>query len=112
MLVERAAALFRHGLGWSGWLFLFVIGLILLPLLWRIAAVWVSDSPHWSSARWDSTGLAPDPAATPEPVIQFYAARTWGWRGILGVHSWVVYKPRGAVAYTRYDVVGWGVGEG
>src|SRR5260221_3743884 len=112
MLVERAAALFRLGLGWSGWLLVGVIGLVLLPLLWRIATVWAADSPHWSSARWDSSGLAPDPATTPEPGIQFYAARTWGWRGILGVHTWVIYKPRGAAAYACYDVVGCGVSDG
>src|SRR4051794_11003926 len=81
-------------------------------MLWRVAAVWASDQPHWSTARWDSAGLAPDPAAHPEPIIQFYAARTWGWRGIFGVHCWVAFKPRGASAYTRYDVVGWGVGSG
>jgi uncharacterized protein DUF3750 len=117
MNLGRAARLFQHGpvgmgWGWTGWLILGIVAFVLLPMLWRVAAVWASDQPHWSTARWDSAGLAPDPAEHPEAIIQFYAARTWGWRGILGVHSWVAFKPRGASAYTRYDVVGWGVGAG
>ena len=99
-------------MGWIGWLILAVVVFVLLPMAWRAAAVSASAQPHWSTARWDSAGLAPDPAGHPEPIIQFYAARTWGWRGILGVHSWVAFKPRGAAAYTRYEVVGWGVGSG
>jgi hypothetical protein len=83
--------------------------LIVPPLLTAVAA---GSPEHWSRARWDSAGLAPDPAATPEAVIQVYAARSWGWRGALGVHTWLVYKPSGAPAYERYEVVGWGVGRG
>jgi hypothetical protein len=112
MLFERAALMIRHGMGWSGWIIVAIVGLVLLPIALRVAAVWAAEQSHWSAARWDSAGLAPDPAQHPEPVIQFYAARSWGWRGIFGVHSWVAFKPRGAPAYTRYEVVGWGVGPG
>ena len=41
-----------------------------------------------------------------------YAARAVGWRGVLAVHTWIAFKPSGAPAYTRYEVVGWGVGRG
>ena len=41
-----------------------------------------------------------------------YAARTVGWRGAFGVHSWIAVKPEGASHYTRYEVVGWGVARG
>ncbi|MBV8654175.1 MAG: DUF3750 domain-containing protein [Alphaproteobacteria bacterium] len=115
MILERASLIVRQagGLGWAAWSVILLVGLVLLPLACRIAAVWAAETvPGWAMARWDSAGLAPDPAMTPEPVIQFYAARTWGWRGILGVHSWVSFKPRGATSYTRYEVVGWGVGPG
>src|ERR1700676_4755587 len=95
LFLERAVAFARRGRGGCGWPAA-IICLLFLPMLWRVAAVWASDQPHWSTARWDSAGLAPDPAEHPEPIIQFYAARTWGWRGILGVHSWVAFKPRGA----------------
>jgi hypothetical protein len=29
------------------------------------------------------------------------------WRGIFAVHCWLVYKPAGAAAYTRYDYTAW-----
>ena len=66
----------------------------------------------WTTARRDATGLAPDPASTPEAVIQVYAARAFAWRGIFAVHTWISVKPAGAPAYTRYEVVGWGVQRG
>lgn len=115
MILDRAAWFVRYASGWDWWRWsaLLAICCLLLPLLWRIGAIWASDQPpHWRLARWDSAGLAPDPAASPEPIIQFYAARTWGWRGIFGVHSCVVFKPRGAARYFRYEVVGWGVDAG
>jgi hypothetical protein len=30
----------------------------------------------------------------------------------MAVHTWVALKPSGAAAYTRYEVMGWGVGNG
>ncbi len=66
----------------------------------------------WWELRRDSSGQAPDPASTPEPVVQVYAARAVGWRGVLAVHSWVAVKPAGAPAYNRYEVMGFGVGNG
>ena len=83
--------------------------LIVPPLLTAVAA---GSAEHWSRARWDSAGLAPDPAATPEAVIQVYAARSWGWRGAFGVHTWLAFKRSGAPTFERYEVVGWGVGRG
>jgi hypothetical protein len=47
-----------------------------------------------------------------EAIIQVYAARTVGWRRALAVHTWIAVKPRDAAAYTRYEVMGWGVGSG
>jgi hypothetical protein len=77
-----------------------------------LAVTRAADQPHWSQTRWDSAGLAPDPASHPEPIVQIYAARSWGWKGAFSVHSWVALKPAGAAGYERYDVVGWGVGPG
>lgn len=67
---------------------------------------------NWWEQRRDSSGQAPDPAAAPEPIIQVYAARAVGWRGVMAVHTWLALKPAGAPAYTRYEVMGWGVGRG
>ena len=61
----------------------------------------------WRNASREPVGLAPDPAATPEAVVQVYAARAWGWRGYFGVHTWVAVKPARARAYTVYEVIGW-----
>ncbi len=98
--------------GGGGWrrarrLGLLVLLAFLLPALTGAATFLGRERSHWSTARRDSAGLAPDPATTPEAVIQVYAARAWGWRGAFGVHSWIAVKPSGAPAYTRYEVIGW-----
>lgn len=64
----------------------------------------------WSQAPRHSSGLAPDPATTPEAVVQVYAARAFSWRGIFAIHPWIALKREGADSYTRYEVVGWGGG--
>jgi hypothetical protein len=85
--------------------------LVVVPLVW--SSVVQGDAPkHWSQARWDSAGLAPDPATTPEPVVQVYAARAWGWKGIFAVHTWIIMKRAHAPAFERYEVAGWGVERG
>ena len=61
----------------------------------------------WRSASREPVGLAPDPATTPEAVLQVYGARTWGWKGAFGVHTWVAAKPTGAKSWTVYEVIGW-----
>ena len=61
----------------------------------------------WRSASREPAGLAPDAASTPEGVVQFYAARTVGIKGIAGVHTWVAVKPSGAREYTVYEIMGW-----
>ena len=85
--------------------------LLLLPLAAGCAAM-ERLGQNWWELRRDSSGQAPDPAATPDAVIQIYAARAVGWRGVMAVHTWVAVKPTGAAAYTRYEVMGWGVGRG
>ena len=65
------------------------------------------SAQDWRTASHESVGLAPDPAATPEAVVQVFGARTWGWRGNFGVHTWVAVKAANAVAYTVYEVIGW-----
>jgi hypothetical protein len=52
-------------------------------------------------------GKAPDPATTPEPVVQVYGARTMGVKGIFGVHTWVAVKPANALSWTVYEIIGW-----
>ena len=69
---------------------------------------WIAlTASDWRTASREPVGLAPDPAAVSEAVVQVYAARAWGWRGYFGVHSWVAVKPTGASAFTVYEVIGW-----
>ncbi|MCC6535678.1 MAG: DUF3750 domain-containing protein [Burkholderiales bacterium] len=94
-------------LGWT------VLIVLVLPLLASSGCtIWGGPGSDWRNARRDPSGQAPDPQATPEAVVQVYAARTVGWRGAFGVHTWIVAKPSGASRYTRYEVVGWGVMRG
>src|SRR3970040_2252687 len=67
---------------------------------------------HWWDLSRERSGQAPDPATTPEAVVQVYAARTVGWRGLLAVHTWIAVKQSGASSYTRYEGMGWGVSRG
>jgi hypothetical protein len=55
----------------------------------------------------EPTGLAPDPASTPEAIIQIYSARCMGIKGLFGVHTWVALKPTNGRHYTVYEVIGW-----
>jgi hypothetical protein len=82
--------------------FLFT-GLMLFALLVGRTVI----AQDWRTASMEPVGLAPDPATTPEAVVQVYGARTWGWRGTFGVHTWVAVKPANAAAYTVYEVIGW-----
>jgi hypothetical protein len=66
-----------------------------------------SLAADWRTASRAPVGLAPDPATTPEAVIQVYGARTVGWKGAFGVHTWVAAKPSNAEQWTVYEVVGW-----
>ena len=66
-----------------------------------------ASAQDWRSASREPVGLAPDPALHPEPIVQVYGARTWGWRGHFGIHTWIAVKPAAAEAYTVYEVIGW-----
>lgn len=84
------------------------IGLVTLGLLLAVAvAGGLRAQQGWSTASRASAGLAPDPSTTPEAVVQVYAARVVGWRGVFGAHTWVAVKPANAARYTVYEVIGW-----
>jgi len=78
-------------------------------------AVWLScvllaagcDDDGWRTKRNDSAGVAPDPTATAEAVVQVYGAPVYGWRGMVADHTWIAVKPAAADAYTIYQVIGW-----
>ena len=61
----------------------------------------------WGTTSRASVGIAPDPALTPEAVVQVYGARAFSWRGYFGIHTWIAVKPSNADTYTIYEVLGW-----
>ncbi len=61
----------------------------------------------WRTASRKPAGIAPDPTATSEGVLQAYAAPTWGWRGWFAVHTWIAAKRSSEPYYTVYEVIGW-----
>lgn len=64
-------------------------------------------SRDWTRASRESAGLAPSPETKREAVVQVYGARTFGWRGVFAIHTWISVKPEGAREYTTYEVIGW-----
>ncbi len=87
--------------------FFLVLTLLLVGPLSMAASDRVNVAADWRHASRESAGIAPTPATTKEAVVQVYAARAFGWRGALAVHSWIAVKPEGAPSYTTYEVIGW-----
>ena len=84
------------------------MGYVLLACAVAIAAAVVTRvNADWRTASRAPVGLAPEPGAHPEALVQVYGARTVGWRGTFGVHTWVAVKPARAADYTVYEVIGW-----
>lgn len=89
-----------------------VLALFVAPPLISLAMRFATAQPHWRDASHTTTGQAPLPQQTPAAVVQVYAARTWGWRGGVAVHSWIATKRSGATHYMRYEVIGWRIRSG
>jgi hypothetical protein len=86
-----------------------LLALLVVPIGVSAVKYWMGDrSVDWQSADRSSAGLLPAPAAHPEALVRVFAARTVRWRGIFAVHSWIVFKEKGASHYTRYDYTAWG----
>jgi hypothetical protein len=86
----------------------FAIALAYVPLaLAYLAFSGQLGAADWRTASRESVGLAPDPATTPEAVVQVYSARAVSWRGWFGVHTWIAVKPSNASEFTVHEVVGW-----
>lgn len=90
---------------WRRWLLvaLVVVGLI---AVWTDVRAGRAVAADWRTASREPAGIAPDPKLVREAVVQVYAARAFGWRGYLGVHSWVAVKPTDAPHFTVYEVIG------
>ena len=80
---------------------------VALSVALALATVGRVSAQDWRTASQAPVGLAPDPAKTAEALVQVYAARVWGWRGVFGVHTWIAVKPAAAAEYTVYELIGW-----
>ncbi|WP_110669089.1 DUF3750 domain-containing protein [Salinicola halophilus] len=84
----------------------FVAALLLGPG-YMLASQQVALDTDWRQADRRASGLAPDPATLTDAVVQVYAARTFGWRGAFGVHTWIATKAEGAERYRIHQVLSW-----
>ncbi|TYL43391.1 DUF3750 domain-containing protein [Dickeya sp. ws52] len=83
-------------------------GRSLAQATWREDKANVSGQSIWTARR-DSAGIAPDPAALSNiAIVQVYTAPTYGWRGLVAVHPWIIIKKAGETRFQRYEVMGWG----
>lgn len=83
--------------------------LYVLPLCISAVRYWRDGiGAGWHTADRSSAGLLPPALHTRGAVVRVFAAQTVRWRGIFAVHCWIVLKPEGAPAYTRYDYTAWG----
>jgi len=90
------------------YVFTFLV-LIVVPLLISTGNYLLGDRRGpWQTADRTSAGLLPAPTEHSEALIRIFAARTVRWRGIFAVHTWIVFKERGASNYWRYDYTAWG----
>lgn len=88
-------------------LILSVIGLLAVgPLVMALDRGLQLDA-HWYEAGREPAGLAPAPADHESALVQVYAARAFAWRGILGAHTWIAVKDRGADHYRVFQVTRW-----
>nr|PZN17728.1 MAG: DUF3750 domain-containing protein [Chloroflexota bacterium] len=89
--------------------FLSIFILFLLPVAARATLFAFEERPRsFREANWASVGTLPSAAEHPQARVLIMSGRTGGWKGVVAVHSWIVYKRENAPAWTRYDVVGWG----
>jgi len=86
-----------------------IVTFILVASAVALAAAMVGrvTAQDWRTASQEPVGLAPDPSTHGEAIVQVYAARVIGWRGVFGVHTWIAVKPAAANEYTVYEIIGW-----
>ena len=84
-----------------------LFAVFIMPVLIAAARYRLSGAVQWHTADRGSAGLLPA-ASDPAANVTILAARTVRWRGVVASHCWIVVKPAGARAYTRYDYTAWG----
>lgn len=85
---------------------LFLIILFVGPLIVFLTHQ-VDFSTDWRTAPRLSAGISPKVDEFKPAVVEFFSARTYHWRGLFAVHTWIAIKPKNASSYTVYQVIGW-----
>src|SRR6516162_6540240 len=86
-----------------------ILAVFIFPLAIHAALYASREHPaSYRDADWTSVGMLPAPSSEREARLLIFTGRTGRWKGIFAAHSWVVFKPENATAWSRYDVVGWG----
>jgi hypothetical protein len=75
--------------------------------IWVLASGQINLKADYRTANRDSSKIAPDPAATPEAILQIYMARAFFLDGLFAVHTWIAIKPANAKSYTTFQVIGY-----
>jgi Protein of unknown function (DUF3750) len=75
------------------------------PFWYSVAALCLLAAS--AQATREPVPAVPDPQLVREAVVQVYGARAMGVKGVFGVHSWIAVKPRDALEWTVYEVIGW-----
>jgi hypothetical protein len=61
----------------------------------------------WSKASCESANLVLPAVHDFEPQVQIYTAPAFAWRGKFSVHTWIVFKEKGAKSYITSHVALW-----
>ena len=69
-----------------------LLALFLLPVAARAALYAYEGGPRsWRDADWSSTNSLPAASETPEARVLVMTGRTGGWKGVVSLHSWIVF---------------------
>ena len=88
------------------------LGILMLSFVVSVASNSLAETGNtgstWQTAPRHSAGIAPDPVQLADTaIVQVFVAPTYGWRGVVAVHPWIIFKRAGEKRFTRYDVIGW-----
>ncbi len=81
--------------------------IFLVLLAGPVSVLAFGELTEWRTATRASSGQSPDPDNLREPIVQVFGARTLGWRGAFGVHTWIATKRADESQYTVSHVIGW-----
>lgn len=93
--------------------------LLLIVVIIAISALakWLQDGERiaqasalgWHQLPRNATHTVPNPVTYRDTaIVQVLGAPTFGWRGYVAIHPWLIYKRAGQTEYTRFEVIGWG----